>query len=39
MTTLEERVQKLEDEAAIRDLAAAFADTASRNDKAAFSAL
>ncbi len=37
--TLEERIQKLEDEAAIRDLAAAFADAASRNDKAALSAV
>lgn len=34
MPTLEERIQKLEDEAAIRDLAAAFADAATRNDEA-----
>ncbi len=34
MATTEERLQKLEDEAAIRDLAAAFADAATRNDKA-----
>lgn len=39
MITLEERVQKLEDEAAIRDLAAAFADAVTRNDKAALSAV
>lgn len=32
MTTLEERVQKLEDEAAIRDLAARFADAETRGD-------
>ena len=32
--TLEERIQKLEDEAAIRDLAATFADAVTRNDKA-----
>ena len=32
--TLEERVQKLEDEAAVRDLAATFADAVTRNDKA-----
>ena len=37
--TLEARVQRLEDEAAIRDLAAAFADAASRNDKAALAAV
>ncbi|MGI4831799.1 MAG: nuclear transport factor 2 family protein [Janthinobacterium lividum] len=34
MATLEERIQKLEDEAAIRDLAATFADAATRNDMA-----
>ncbi len=33
MATLEGRIQKLEDEAAIRDLAATFADAATRNDK------
>lgn len=33
MATLEERIQKIEDEAAIRDLAAVFADAATRNDK------
>lgn len=32
MATLEERVQKLEDEAAIRDLAARFADAETRGD-------
>ena len=32
--TLEERIQRLEDEAAIRDLAATFADAVTRNDKA-----
>ena len=36
MPTLEERIQKLEDEAAIRDLAAAFADATSRDDKAEY---
>ncbi len=34
IATLEERIQKLEDEAAIRDLAATFADAVTRNDKA-----
>ena len=34
MAILEERIKKLEDEAAIRDLAATFADAATRNDKA-----
>ena len=38
MSTVEERIQKLEDEAAIRDLAAAFADAATRHDMAALSA-
>ena len=32
MAILEERIQKLEDEAAIRDLAATFADAATRHD-------
>ncbi len=36
MPTVEERIQKLEDEAAIRELAAAFADATSRGDKADF---
>ena len=34
MTTLEQRLQKLEDESAIRDLVAKFADAATRNDMA-----
>jgi len=36
MQNVEERIQKLEDEAAIRDLAAAFADATSRDDKAEY---
>lgn len=39
MPTLEERIQKLEDEAAIRDLAAAFADATTRHDMTALSAM
>ena len=34
MATPEERIQKLEDEAAVRDLAATFADAATRHDMA-----
>ena len=38
MPTLEERIQKLEDEAAIRNLAAAFADAATRHNMEELSA-
>lgn len=39
MPTIEQRLQRLEDEAAIRDLVARFADTATRADYASFAAL
>lgn len=39
METLEQRIQKLEDEAAVRNLVAAFADAVTRGDKAALSAV
>ncbi len=39
MPTLEERMQKLEDKAAIRDLAAAFADAATRHNMDEMSAI
>ncbi len=39
MPTLEERIQKLEDESAIRDLIACFADTCSHCDLDAFAKL
>ena len=39
MMTLEERIQKLEDEAAIRELAAVFAEAVTINDKALFASL
>lgn len=38
MPTIEERIQKLEDEAAIRNLAAAFADAATRHNMEELSA-
>lgn len=39
MPTIEQRLQRLEDEAAIRDLVARFADAATRADNQAFAAL
>ncbi len=39
MPTLEERVQKIEDEAAIRNLAATFADAATRHDMTTLAAI
>ena len=39
MLTVEQRLQRLEDEAAIRDLVARFADTTTREDYAGFAAL
>ena len=39
MPTVEQRLQRLEDDAAIRDLSARFADTAVRADYAGFAAL
>ena len=39
MLTIEQRLQRLEDDAAIRDLVARFADTTTRDDNEGFAAL